>query len=183
MLPLFLILWYFFESWIYIYLWNVYRPTSDLLAHCGLTCVVIFCATICTDKEVSSGVVNAGIEPGISSFVSQCLNQLCHRSPTTNVSCSLYMAVTVDEHVATIYATLVSFSLFSWTTDFIAHFFFLKENRAKWLILFCAFNFMSIVAQNSLGTQCQHEVKWQHCRVTWHSMSRVSLTSTYPLKL
>ena len=107
---------------------------------------------------MSSGVVNAGIEPGISYFVSQCLNQLCHRSPTTNVSCSLYMAVTVDEHVVTIYVTLVSLSVFSYTTEFITHFFF-KENRAKWLILFCAFNFMSSVAQNSLGTHCQHEVK------------------------
>jgi hypothetical protein len=36
-------------------------PTSDLLAHCGLTCVVsvIFRVKICAIAEVASGIVNA----------------------------------------------------------------------------------------------------------------------------
>ena len=40
---------------------NVYLPTSNLLAHCGLTCVVsvVFCATTCTVREVANGIVNA----------------------------------------------------------------------------------------------------------------------------
>jgi len=50
-----------FVSLIYIYFYSVYLPTSNLIAHCGLTCVifVIFCAVTYTVTEVSSGVVSA----------------------------------------------------------------------------------------------------------------------------
>ena len=48
---------------LYLFL-KVYLPTSNLLAHCGLTCVVsvIFCVVTCTVTEVASGIVNASSE-------------------------------------------------------------------------------------------------------------------------
>ena len=44
-----------------LYLYLKYLPTSNLLAFCGLTCVVsvMFCATTCTVTEVANGTVNA----------------------------------------------------------------------------------------------------------------------------
>jgi len=61
MLHLFVASLQFLVSRIYIYFYNVYLPTSDLLAHCGLTCAVfvIFCAVTYTVTEVASGIVSA----------------------------------------------------------------------------------------------------------------------------
>jgi hypothetical protein len=60
-----------------LYFGNVYLPTTNLLAHCGLTCVisVIFSAITCTVTEVASDIVNdtiyiltaIGLTPGGSS--------------------------------------------------------------------------------------------------------------------